>query len=52
VEARSHFNKCPKCGKWVCDDCLPLDNGQEGFLCRECTARNNEGTTPHSGSKY
>jgi hypothetical protein len=35
LEAHLHFNRCPICGKWVCDDCISMkDPGRE--ICREC----------------
>lgn len=34
-EAKRHFTFCPKCRKWVCDDCW---NEQDG-LCVECAPR-------------
>jgi RNA polymerase subunit RPABC4/transcription elongation factor Spt4 len=30
-----HFNFCPVCGRWVCDDCISL-NDRDGEVCREC----------------
>jgi len=34
-EAKGHFNRCPKCTLWVCDNCW---NEQVG-LCIECGPR-------------
>lgn len=34
TEALFHFNKCPKCGKRVCDDCY-LVNEDECISCNE-----------------
>jgi hypothetical protein len=34
LEAMQHFNRCPRCRRWVCNDCLLLL--EEGDLCREC----------------
>jgi hypothetical protein len=34
VEARINFNKCPICGKWVCDSCFV--EKKEIDMCREC----------------
>jgi len=36
-EAKGHFHRCPKCTKWVCENCW---NEQEG-LCIECAPRVN-----------
>ncbi len=36
-EAQGHFHRCPKCTKWVCENCW---NEQEG-LCIECAPRVN-----------
>jgi len=36
-EAKGHFHRCPKCTKWVCENCW---NEQEG-LCVECAPRVN-----------
>jgi len=33
LEAHWHFNNCPKCGKWVCDDCF---DDVKGMFCKEC----------------
>ena len=41
-EARPHFNRCHKCGRWICDrhynidemmcvECVPLENTQNDF---------------------
>jgi len=32
VEAILYFNNCPKCGKWVCDDCFLPD----AEICKSC----------------
>ena len=37
TEAMYHFNHCPVCGRWVCDDCfMVLD---ETDMCKECAGR-------------
>lgn len=40
LEAIQHFNRCPRCRRWICDDCFLLLD--EGDMCRECG-------TGHSG---
>ena len=35
LEALLHFNNCPICGKWVCDDCISLED-QRGEMCKDC----------------
>jgi hypothetical protein len=30
-----HFNFCPICERWVCDDCISL-NDRDGEICKEC----------------
>ncbi len=34
LEAQFHFNYCPRCGRWVCEDCFCLDDNQD--LCADC----------------
>ena len=34
LEARVQYNRCPKCGNWVCDDCFNLG----ADVCRRCEA--------------
>lgn len=34
-ETKGHFNRCPRCTKWVCENCW---NEQEG-LCTDCAPR-------------
>jgi len=34
LEAHFHFNNCPQCGNWVCDDCFCIE--EWGDLCGEC----------------
>ncbi len=36
-EIKTHFHRCPKCTKWVCENCW---NKQSG-LCIECAPREN-----------
>ena len=39
LEAQFHFNRCPTCGRWVCDDCFrPLVNDRYD-LCCACVAK-------------
>jgi hypothetical protein len=33
-EAMMHFNRCPVCKRWVCDDCFLLLEDRD--VCREC----------------
>lgn len=33
-EAMLHFNRCPVCKRWVCDDCFHMR--EAGDACREC----------------
>lgn len=38
-EAIRHFNRCPRCGKMVCNDCFILDADPKGEdLCIECAS--------------
>ena len=34
LEAIQHFNRCPKCKRWVCNDCFLLLH--DGDVCRKC----------------
>ncbi|MDR0502064.1 MAG: hypothetical protein LBH16_01955 [Treponema sp.] len=36
LEAHMQFSLCPRCGKWVCDDCFVLEERHEE-VCRECS---------------
>ena len=39
IEALFHFNHCPSCGRWVCDDCFrPLGSGKSD-LCLDCRTK-------------
>ena len=39
LEAQFHFNRCPACGRWVCDDCFqPLVNDRYD-LCCDCVEK-------------
>lgn len=40
LEAMQHFNRCPACKRWVCDDCFLLLD--EGDLCKECAVKPKE----------
>ncbi|MDR0376939.1 MAG: hypothetical protein LBH70_04010 [Spirochaetaceae bacterium] len=34
-----HFNRCPRCGRWVCDDCFLAGSGGDSMgICRDCAA--------------
>ena len=33
LDARMKFNRCTKCGKWVCNDCFSC---AEDGVCKEC----------------
>lgn len=33
-EAMLHFNRCPICKQWVCDDCFHMD--ESGDACEVC----------------
>lgn len=46
LEALRHFNRCPVCKRWVCDDCFLLLH--DGDVCRECAAiERRTGQAPH-----
>ena len=35
LEAQFHFNNCPQCGRWVCDDCFCV--GEANYeVCADC----------------
>lgn len=36
LEAQFHFNRCPLCGRWVCDDCFRPLGSDEYDLCCDC----------------
>jgi len=36
LEAQMHFNRCPVCGKRVCDDCFCVEEKEHGGVCRDC----------------
>ena len=35
LDARLQFNRCPVCGKWVCDECFCIE-GKNGSVCKDC----------------
>ena len=35
LEAHLQFNRCPSCGKWVCDDCFCIEV-EKGRVCSDC----------------
>lgn len=35
---RRLFNRCPMCGRWVCDDCFVIDGVGDG-RCSECAEK-------------
>ena len=38
LDAHAHFNRCPKCGKRVCDKCFNLfGEGEYNGLCKDCS---------------
>jgi len=36
LEAHFHFNNCPKCGRWICDDCFCVWGKKSDELCIDC----------------
>jgi len=36
LEAHMRFSLCPICGKWVCDDCIILEDRHKE-TCKECS---------------
>ncbi|MDP4092788.1 MAG: hypothetical protein Q8920_05435 [Bacillota bacterium] len=34
LEAMQHFNRCPVCKRWVCDNCFCILGDRD--VCREC----------------
>ena len=36
LEAQFHFNHCPDCGRWVCDDCFRPLGSEKCDLCCDC----------------
>jgi hypothetical protein len=40
LEAHLHFNNCPVCGKWVCDDCYCAEEIKHGGVCTICNKCN------------
>jgi hypothetical protein len=38
LEAVFHFNFCPSCERWICDDCLSVDT-ESGSICRDCATK-------------
>jgi predicted RNA-binding Zn-ribbon protein involved in translation (DUF1610 family) len=36
LEAHFHFNNCPVCGKWVCNDCFGVEETEHGGVCKDC----------------
>ena len=39
LEAQFHFNHCPVCGRWVCDDCFRPLGSDKRDLCCDCEAK-------------
>jgi hypothetical protein len=39
LEAHMHFNHCPVCGKWVCDDCFNIAEKEHGGVCKDCCSK-------------
>jgi hypothetical protein len=42
LEAHMHFNHCPVCGKWVCDDCFNFAEKEHRGVCKDCCAQEEE----------
>jgi hypothetical protein len=41
LDARSIYNRCPDCNRWVCDGCFNL--GEKNFgKCKDCNTGSNE----------
>ena len=38
LEMMRLFNRCPVCGKVVCDDCFRVFDDQDPIMCKECSA--------------
>jgi hypothetical protein len=38
LDAHLHFNFCPICERWVCDDCISLKDGNRE-VCKECAEK-------------
>jgi hypothetical protein len=36
VEAVFHFNNCPCCGRWVCDECFHTSEDEHTDICLDC----------------
>jgi hypothetical protein len=36
MDARLQFNRCPLCGRWVCNECFDSQEIQHGGICKEC----------------
>ncbi|MDR0450171.1 MAG: hypothetical protein LBH26_02790 [Treponema sp.] len=57
---RLRFNRCPACGRWVCDACFRPGQGPEGAgLCKLCAGKeqgtrgtNEIGKTPPFSSEF
>ena len=39
LEAQFHFNRCPLCNRWVCDDCFRPLVSDEYDLCADCVTK-------------
>ena len=39
MEAQLHFNRCPACGRWVCDECFRPLASDEQDLCCDCAVK-------------
>jgi len=39
LEAHYHFNRCPECYKWVCDNCFDAEGESHYGLCRKCSEK-------------
>jgi hypothetical protein len=36
LDARLQFNRCPVCGRWVCNECFDCLEIQHGGVCKDC----------------
>jgi len=37
LEATLKFNRCPLCGRWVCNDCFDWNEPKHGGVCKDCS---------------
>jgi len=36
LEAHMQFNRCPQCGRWVCNDCFRIEEKKDDEVCVDC----------------